>query len=266
MEPLVLIHGFSGIPAMWEPMLPDLQERFDVHPLGLAGHFGCAPFPEGTEISAKSLFDALERDMDEAGIETAHICGNSLGGWAALDLANRGRARSCVPISPAGGWEPGSRQERRLTPLFKREYATSVWANKRRERIFLRPRLRKLAFRDIVEHAERMTPRQAADILQGSAECPIYWDLFDALSKGGPPHDFDGIDCPTTIVWGTKDRILPLKGYSERIRRLVPQAEFIELDGAGHSPMIDEPDRLVQIISETASRAREAVAAGDPAA
>jgi len=111
-----------------------------------------------------------------------------------------------------------------------------------------------------------MTPRQAADILQGSAECPIYWDLFESIKAGGPPKDFDGIDCPTTIVWGTKDRILPLNGYSERIRQLVPQAEFIVLEGAGHSPMIDEPERLVQIIEQTASRARESVAAGDPAA
>jgi pimeloyl-ACP methyl ester carboxylesterase len=38
------------------------------------------------------------------------------------------------------------------------------------------------------------------------------------------------------------------------------------LDGAGHSPMIDEPERLVRIVEEVASRAREGVAAGDPAA
>ena len=93
MEPLVLIHGFSGIPAMWDPMLPGLQERFEVRSLGLAGHFGCTPFPDGAEMGSRSLFDALERDLDEAGFETAHICGNSLGGWAALELANRGRAR-----------------------------------------------------------------------------------------------------------------------------------------------------------------------------
>jgi pimeloyl-ACP methyl ester carboxylesterase len=266
MEPLVLIHGFSGIPAMWEPMLPALQERFDVRPLGLAGHFGCAPLPADAEIGAKALFDALERDMDEAGFDSAHVCGNSLGGWAALELANRGRALSCVAISPAGGWERGSKQERRLRPLFKRLHATSVWANKRREQLFLRPRLRQFAFRDIAEHAERMTPRQAADILQGSAECPIYWDLFESVYRDGPPTDFDRIDCPTAIVWGTKDRILPLKGYSERIQQLLPQADFIVLEGAGHSPMIDEPERLVQMIDETASRARERVAAGDPAA
>src|SRR4051794_15484133 len=96
MEPLVLIHGFSGIPAMWEPIIPALQERFDVRSLGLAGHFGCSPFPEGVEPSAEALVDALERDLDGASFETAHVCGNSLGGWAALELAKRGRARSCV--------------------------------------------------------------------------------------------------------------------------------------------------------------------------
>src|SRR3954454_10918989 len=217
MEPLVLIHGFSGIPAMWEPMLPALDERFDVQQLGVAGQFGCAPLPEGAEVGAAALFDALERDMDEAGVETAPACGHSRRGWAALEPATRGRARPCVAISPPGGWEPGSKQENRLKPLFKRLHATSVWANKRREQLFLRPKLRKFAFRDVAEHADRMTPRQAADILQGSAECPIYWDLFEAIRSGGPPSDFDGIACPTTIAWGTKDRILPLTGYSERI-------------------------------------------------
>jgi pimeloyl-ACP methyl ester carboxylesterase len=266
MEPLVLIHGFSGIPAMWDPMLPALQERFDVRAIGLAGHFGCTAFEEGIEIGSSTLFDAVERDLDAAGFETAHLCGNSLGGWAALELAKRGRARSCVALAPAGGWEAGSKEEARLEGLFKRLNRTSRWANPYREKLFLRPGVRKLAMRDAFEHGERLTPRQAADILQGSAECPVYWELFEAIRRDGPPADFDGIDCPTTIVWGTKDRIIPLKGYSERIRRLVPDAEFIVLEGAGHSPMVDEPERLVRIVEETASRAREGVAAGDPAA
>lgn len=266
MEPLVLIHGFSGIPAMWDPMLPALQERFDVRALGLAGHFGSAPFPDDARVSSDALFDALERDMDAAGFETAHLCGNSLGGWAALELARRGRARSCVALAPAGGWEAGSKEEARLKSLFKRLHRMTVWANPHRERLFLRPGLRKLAMRDVVEHGDRLTPRQAAEMLQGSAECPVYWDLFEAIRRDGPPADFDGIACPTTIVWGTNDRIIPLDGYSERIRRLVPDAEFVVLEGAGHSPMVDEPERLVAIVAETASRAGERVAAGDPAA
>jgi pimeloyl-ACP methyl ester carboxylesterase len=266
MEPLVLIHGFSGIPAMWDPMVPALQERFDVRALGLAGHFGCATLPEGTAVSTDALFDALERDLDEAGFDSVHVCGNSLGGWAALELAKRGRARSCVAISPAGGWEAGTKAEARLKRLFTRLYKTSNWAAPRAEKLFTRPRLRKLAFRDALEHGERMTPRQAAELVRGAAQCPIYWDLFNAIERDGPPADFEGITCPTAIVWGSKDRILPVEGYSERVRQMLPQAEWIVLEGAGHSPMIDEPDRLVRIIGETASRSREGVAAGDPAA
>jgi pimeloyl-ACP methyl ester carboxylesterase len=75
--------------------------------------------------------------------------------------------------------------------------------------------------------------------------------------RDGPPADFDGITCPTAIVWGSKDRIIPLDTYSDRVRQMVPQAEWIVLEGAGHSPMIDEPDRLVRIVEETASRSRE---------
>ncbi len=46
---------------------------------------------------------------------TAHLVGNSLGGWIALDLAARGRARSCLALSPAGGWDHG---ETRIPKLF----------------------------------------------------------------------------------------------------------------------------------------------------
>jgi pimeloyl-ACP methyl ester carboxylesterase len=47
---------------------------------------------------------AVERALDEAGFETAHVAGNSLGGYLALKLAERGRARSVVALPPGGGW------------------------------------------------------------------------------------------------------------------------------------------------------------------
>ena len=50
------------------------------------------------------LADHVERQLDELGWETAHIVGNSLGGWVAFELERRGRARSVTGVAAAGGW------------------------------------------------------------------------------------------------------------------------------------------------------------------
>src|SRR4051794_29961938 len=46
------------------------------------------------------MADAVAGLMDDIGWDTAHIAGNSLGGWTALELAKRGRARSVAAIGP----------------------------------------------------------------------------------------------------------------------------------------------------------------------
>ena len=58
--------------------------------------------------------------MDEAGFETAHIVGNSLGGYVALQLAARGRARTVVALAPAGGWAEGDARSATLVQFFAR--------------------------------------------------------------------------------------------------------------------------------------------------
>jgi pimeloyl-ACP methyl ester carboxylesterase len=54
------------------------------------------------DSSPENLADAVERAMDAAGLETAHVAGNSLGGWISLELAQRGRTATFIAISPAG--------------------------------------------------------------------------------------------------------------------------------------------------------------------
>src|SRR4051812_22024434 len=140
-EPLVLIHGFSGTAGIWEPILPALREHHDVTAVTLLGHCGGEPFPAGVQPSLAAAAHGVERDMDAAGLERAHIVGNSLGGWLALELAHRGRALSVVALSPAGGWEPGSKEEHRLKPYFKFLHATLRVAGPRAEALSKRPGL-----------------------------------------------------------------------------------------------------------------------------
>ena len=101
-EPLVLLHGIGHTWRGFRPMLPRLEPHFDVLAVDLPGFGHSARFHHGTVPSPEALADSVAEAMDAAGFETAHMAGNSLGGWVALELARRGRARTCTAISPAG--------------------------------------------------------------------------------------------------------------------------------------------------------------------
>ncbi|MGX6449542.1 alpha/beta fold hydrolase, partial [Patulibacter sp. S7RM1-6] len=101
----MLLHGFMETWRTWEPVLPALERRHDVLAPTLVGHAGGPPLPRPP--TATTVVDHVEAAMDAAGFATAHVVGSSLGGFVALQLAARGRARSVVAFAPAGGWDGG---------------------------------------------------------------------------------------------------------------------------------------------------------------
>jgi pimeloyl-ACP methyl ester carboxylesterase len=259
-EPLVLIHGFSGTWRNWTPVLPALEASHDVLAVGLAGHHACPALPDGAQPGVPALADALERDLDAAGFDSAHVVGNSLGGWLAFELARRGRARSVVALAPAGGWpEKAGPDTWRLRLLFRRQYFMTQ-RGAPLNHLMRRPRFRRLALRDVCEHGERVPPAEAIALAEGSAGCSVYWDLFEGIVAHGPAQGYGEIDVPAVIAWGTKDRIIPSPRYSDRWRAMVPQARWVELDGLGHVPMYDDPAQVAGVILEATRAATPAVA------
>jgi pimeloyl-ACP methyl ester carboxylesterase len=93
-EPLLLLHGFTGAWHHWRPLLGELVARYEVVAPTLAGHDGGKALPAGTPLNFVGSADLLEDHLDELGLETVHVVGNSMGGALALELAKRGRARS----------------------------------------------------------------------------------------------------------------------------------------------------------------------------
>src|SRR5947209_14869225 len=68
-EPLVLVHGFSGTWRAWEPVLDRLEASHDVLAVTLLGHAGGPECSAGASVSMPMLVDAVERDMDAAGLD-----------------------------------------------------------------------------------------------------------------------------------------------------------------------------------------------------
>src|SRR3954471_21736550 len=103
-EPLVLIHGLGGDRSTWTPVVEALAADYDVITLDLPGFGGSAPLPDAVAPTPRTLAESVAELLDELGVGSAHLVGNSLGGWIALELALMGRARTVTTLCAAGMW------------------------------------------------------------------------------------------------------------------------------------------------------------------
>ena len=248
-EPLLLLHGFTATWHTWGPLPRQLAERgFDVFAPTLPGHTGGPELSDDAD-EIQALVDHLERIMDEVGFETAHIAGFSLGGWLSLELAKRGRARTVTAFSPGGAQtERHAWESRRIKFVFWRLHRTARLAGARLDRLYRRPGFRKQAMNEQMVHGDRLTPREAAGLSRRFAECPVF-DRFWA-EIGTPPgvEELERVDCPVTVAWAEKDRVLPQRLHERFFRERLPHAEFRTIRGAGHVPFWDAPDAVLDAV------------------
>ena len=247
-EPLVLLHGFTDTWRTWELVLPALEARHDVLAPTLPGHAGGPPLPD--EVAEGTVADAVEAAMDEAGFETAHVAGNSLGGYVALQLAARGRARSVVAIAPAGGWEDGDPAIGTTLDHFPTMQAAApdrAAAHRHDRGHRSRPGPRDAV--RIVDHFGLLTADLVAHALLGAHLCTAVEPLVELgaprrLARSPPsvfaaPCAWSG--APTTAC--STGRALRSAGSG-----WLPGADWIVLDEAGHCPQLERPLETAQLI------------------
>lgn len=203
-EPLVLIHGLGHSRHGWSPVLESLESRHEVLSLDLPGFGEAPPLAAGVVPSVPALADAVEREMGAAGFRSAHLAGNSMGGWIALELARRRRARTVVAISPAGG---GTRRER----VYARSLMRMIWRGARAlapvAGVVSMPGPTRLLFLPFFARPNRVPREEAAHALRAYARAPAFPAACDWLFSGRA-QGLEEIDCPVTIAWGGHDPLL----------------------------------------------------------
>lgn len=245
--PMVCLHGFTDTWRTWELVLPALETEHDILAPTLAGHAGGPPL-DG-ELNDAVLADAVERAMDEAGFERAHIVGNSLGGYVALQLAARGRAESVVALAPAGGWAPGSAAFKQTAAYFVGLLDLVAAAAPFAEMVVSTPDGRRTATQEITTNYEHIPAELIVHQIRGAASCPAARQLIAFGSEDAWNLDADKITCPVRMVWGTADKILPWPSFAVRFReQLLPNADWVILDGIGHCPQLDVPGETAELI------------------
>jgi pimeloyl-ACP methyl ester carboxylesterase len=262
--PLVLLHGLNASWRVWRPLLGALEAAHDVLAPTLLGHRGGPVVPTPGPVTVAQIADAVELLLDGERIATAHIAGNSLGGWVALELGRRGRARSVVALSPVGGWER-ARDIRRALRLA--QLGQSTLKHRRRlglEPLLRRPRSRRMLLHMAMEHGDRIPAREAAELIEDLVCCTAFPGIVGWLRTAAPlDHRGQPAAHPIRIAWAERDRTIPLARFGRAFLASVPGAEHVTMPGVGHVPMYDDPALVARtILDVTLAADRSADASG----
>lgn len=245
--PLVCLRGFTDTWRTWELVLPTLRAQHDVLAVTLPGHAGGPPLPE--PLTGEAIDDALEAMLDSAGIDTAHLVGNSLGGYLALRLAARGRARSVVALAPAGGAAPGDSGPEETLRYFTMMHKLVTAAASHADSIVSTVEGRRRATQAITTHFDHIPAQLCAHLMRGAAGCTGVTALIEHARGEGWAIDAERIACPVRVVWGTADSILPWPAAAARYREGgLAAADWVTLDGIGHCPQLDVPTEAAQLV------------------
>ena len=196
--PIVLLHALGSSRHSFDPIIPALAMQFDVIAIDLPGFGDSKPLPASVEPTPAALAAAVAEQLDELGVGSPHLVGNSLGGWVALELAARCQAASVTLLAPAGLW-------RRNTPLYDRASLQATrWLSRHALRFLFRLvdfRLgRALVLGQTHGRPMHMTPQQARAAIRSMATCPGFEATLKAtvnrrLLARAP------IDAPVTVAF-----------------------------------------------------------------
>ena len=230
----------------WKPIIPALTEFSEVITCLLPGH-GDNPLDPRVSMDPSSLARHLSEELEREGISQAHIVGNSLGGWIALELAGHfpAQVHSVTALAPAGLW---------LHPFFIRVPGTDAGKRIADRTVKFAPvalRLgiaQKLGFARVSPRWKELSYETMLDATRAMAQSGGYYSAWDAFLD----KRFDSPipnTIPITVIFGDSDKVLPAKTCQER-SLLPPHARWVVLPNTGHAPMWDSPQ---EVISEIAS-------------
>ena len=253
--PVVFVHGHSGAWQNWLEQLPVFAERFRAIAFDLPG-FGRSPLPRDpiTISGYGRIVDELLERLEVH--EGCAVVGNSMGGFVGAELAIRfpQRVQRLVLVSAAGVASryvglPLTVMDRYGERVLGRVGPLLYPVEERTRRMARRAALRRAGFLLLSPHPERLDPRLFYENVMASGDKPgaplaaaeiARYDVRDRLTE---------IACPTLVVWGAQDRIVP-PSSADDFARLIPDARKVVFSDCGHVPMLEQPQRFNRLVED----------------
>jgi pimeloyl-ACP methyl ester carboxylesterase len=243
--PLVLIHGYTSSTYSWKDVFEPLSKKFRVIAVDLKG-FGFSGKPDG-DYSRRAQALLVTHLLDYLKIEKAWLCGNSMGGAVALNVAFRNpqRVAGLILIDSAGVKVPGSGS---LAPAYltlpvigRILIALSLTSDK-----LVREGLEK-SFND----RSQVTDERVAYYYRFLKTRGGQLAALRARTQADDfpiEQDLSKINAPALIIWGAQDALIPLEA-GIKMNKLIKDSKLHIFDSCGHLPQEEMPARTVDEIT-----------------
>ena len=240
-EPIVLIHGTSASLHTWDGWVEVLKEqrrviRFDLPAFGLTG-----PDPQNN-YSIERYAEVVIAVLDALKIDKSVLAGNSLGGYIAWATAvfHPDRVSKLVLVDASGyPYDPESvplafklSQNPLASRLLKNVLPKSM-VEKSVKNVYGNP---DLVTDELVNRYYELSLREGnRSALKARFEQTLPGALMDKIGT---------INVPTLLIWGRKDKLIPLK-FGKRFKQEIMNSQLIVFDDLGHVPHEENPQKTV---------------------
>lgn len=243
--PILFIHGLSGSWQNWLENLPEMAREHRVVALDLPG-FGHSEMPR-ERITITRYAATVDAVLTTLGIDRAAIVGNSMGGFVAVDIAlhHPERVEKLVLVAAAGLSVEHVRNDRAMVALRRLERLINGYNGfiaTRSDLVSRRAGLRRQLLRLVAAHPDRLPAPLVSEQLRASGK-PGFVDAVEAVTTYPIRTRLPEVDCPTLVIWGEKDRLVPVAD-AERFTRGIPGSRKLVYADTGHVAMLERPERF----------------------
>ena len=243
--PLLLIHGTSSSLRTWDGVTAQLKSQYRIIRFDLPGFGLTGPNPN-RDYSTSYYNQVIDSLLTALHVSRVIIVGNSLGGSIATQYAiyQPAKVRGLVLVD-AAGLPPA----KKTTGAIGFKLAQMPFIN--RLLTIITPReLVKKSLQDAYGDTEKVTDSlttQYFDMLtrEGNRQA-----LIDRMRQGWQVTDSNfltKVEAPTLIVWGSKDRLIPVEN-AELFQQKIKNSQVHIWDNLGHVPMEEDPVAFSDIL------------------